>query len=235
MCFSAEASAAAAVVLLPVGSYCLATAWRKDRAYLPLAAVPVLFGLQQVCEACVWLALGRGDPAAARVPAAAFLFFALAAWPVWSPLAAAAIEPRGWKRWALFVLAAGGGAFAVASYLPVLADGRALAPAVVGHSIRYDLSASAVGSDRWWAWTVLYLTATCAPPLTSRDRRLWPLGVAVVLAAAVTYVAFAYAFASVWCFFAAVLSVYVAVVLHRLPEPVHSPAVRGVSRLPARG
>lgn len=80
MCFSAEASAA--VVLLPVGGYCLATAWRKNRAYLPLAAVPLLFGLQHVYETCVWRALDHGDAAGARVPSAAFLFFALAAWPV---------------------------------------------------------------------------------------------------------------------------------------------------------
>ena len=57
---------AAAVALLPVGGYCLAAAWRKDRAYLALATVPLLFGLQQVCEACVWRALDRGDAGAAE-------------------------------------------------------------------------------------------------------------------------------------------------------------------------
>jgi hypothetical protein len=221
MCFSAEASTAAAVALLPVGGYCLTTAWRKDRAYLLFAAVPLLFGLQQVCEACVWRALDRGDPEAARVPSLAFLFFALAAWPVWSPIVAAAIEPPGRKSWALLVLAGAGGLFAAAHFLPLLHDcGRTLNPSVVGHSVRYDLSGVPVaGSDWWWVWVALYLAAVGGPLLISRDRRLRILGVGVVLAAAVSYAVFAHAFASVWCFFAAVLSLYVAYVLYRLPEP----------------
>jgi hypothetical protein len=221
MCFSAEASAAAAAVLLPVGGYCLAAAWRKDRAYLVLAAVPLLFGLQQACEACVWRALYRGDAEGARVPALLFLFFALAAWPVWSPLAAGAIEPPGRTSGVLLAIAGAGALFAAANYLPLLPDdGGALNPAVVGHSVRYDLSGvPAVGSDWWRAWAALYLAAVCGPLLISRERRLRVLGAAVVVAAALTYALFAYAFASVWCFFAAVLSLYVAYVLHRLPEP----------------
>jgi hypothetical protein len=154
------------------------------------------------------------------VPSLVFLFFALAAWPVWSPLAA--IEPPGRKRGVLLALAGAGALFASAYYLPVLADGgRTLNPTVVGHSIRYDLSGvPAAGSSGGWGWTALYLIAACGPPLASQDRRLWPLGAAVVLAAD-TYALFAYAFTSVWCFFAAVLSLYVAFVLYRLPEPLH--------------
>jgi hypothetical protein len=221
MCFSAEASAAAAVALLPVGGYCLATAWRKDRAYLLFAAVPLLFGLQQVSEAYVWRALDRGDAEAARIPSLAFLFFALAAWPVWIPLAVAAVEPWGWRRGGALALAGAGALFAATHYLPLASgSGGALSPSVVGHSLRYDLSGLPVfDSDWWWAWVGLYLGAVCTPLLASRDRRLRPLGVAAALAAAITYLLFEYAFASVWCFFAAVLSLYLAYVLYRLPEP----------------
>jgi hypothetical protein len=220
MCFSAEASFGVAVALLPAGGYCLAEAWRKDWAYLPLAAVPLLFGLQQVCEARVWDGLGRGGPEAARVPSLAFLFFALAVWPVWIPLAAAVIEPRGWHRLALAVLAGAGVLFGVVYYLPVAADGgRGLNPAVVGHFLRYDFSAvPAARSTWWWVWPVLYLAAVCGPLLASRDRRLRPLGAAGALAAAFAYALFEDAFASVGCFFAAA-SVYLAYVVYRLPEP----------------
>jgi hypothetical protein len=223
MCFSAEASAGAAAALLPVGGYCLATAWRKDRAYLPLALVPLLFGLQQLCEARVWDALDRSDLELARVPSLVFLFFGLAMWPVWIPLATAAIEPAGRKRLALFALAAGGFVFGVLYYPPAV-HGNGLNPTVVGHSIRYDFSAvPATRTDWWWIWPALYLAAVCVPPLISQNHRLRSLGVAVVLVAAITYALFAYAFASVCCFFAAALSLFLAYVLHGLPDRIPAP------------
>jgi hypothetical protein len=218
MCFSADVSAGAAAALLPVGGYCLATAWRKNRSYLLLAAMPLLFGLQQLCEARLWNALDHGDTGPIRAPSLMFLFFALVLWPVWVPLAAAAIEPPGHKRLALFALAAGGLLFGVLYYAPA-ATNNELTPAVVGHSIRYDFSAvPATRSNWWWVLPALYLAAVCVPPLVSRNRLLRPLGIALVFVAAVTYVLFASAFASVWCFFVAILALYLALILHQLPE-----------------
>jgi hypothetical protein len=46
-----------------------------------------------------------------------------------------------------------------------------------------------------------------------------PLGWRALAAAGVSYVAFREVFASVWCFLAAALSAYLAVVLHRVPDP----------------
>src|SRR5947199_10183889 len=108
MCFSAGVSFGVATALLPAGAYCVEAAWRKGRAYLPLAAVPVLFGLQQLCEAQVWVGFGRGSPELVRGASLVFLFFALAVWPVWVPLAVAATEPPGWRRWVAVALAAAG-------------------------------------------------------------------------------------------------------------------------------
>jgi hypothetical protein len=218
MCFSAEASAGVAAAVLPVGGYCLAAAWRKDRAYLPLAAAPLLFGLQQSCEARVWDALG-GTPGLARRPSLAFLFFALAVWPVLIPAAAAAIEPPGRKRQAFAALAGVGVLFALAYYLPLATGERGPSPSVVGHSIRYDFAEVPTARSAWW-WTgpALYLVATCVPLLASGDRRLRPLGVALAASAGLTYALFESAFASAWCFFAAALSLYLAYALHCLPD-----------------
>lgn len=227
MCFSAEASLGVAVALLPAGAYCVDAAWRKNRAYLPLALVPVLFGLQQSCEMQVWIGLGRGNVEGTRRASLAFLFFALAVWPVCVPLAAAAVEPRGRTRWVFVALAGVGMLYALAYYLPVAADnGRGLGPAVVGHSIRYDFSVvPAARSPGWWVGPILYSAVVVIPLLASHERPLRPLGVAVGVAAAVSYVLFEYAFASVWCFFGGVLSVYMAYVLHCLPG-IPEPAVR---------
>lgn len=224
MCFSAEASLGVAAALLPAGAYGVVAARRTDRRYLPLAAVPVLFGVQQVCEAAVWAGLDRGDPGAARAASVGFLFFALAVWPAWVPLAVATVEPDGRKRAAFLLLAAAGVLVGCVYYLPVAADGgRGLNPAVVGHSVRYDFPA---GPGPGWFWPALYLVAVAGPLLLSSDRRLRPLGVAVVAAAGVAYLAFREAFASVWCFLAAALSAYLVYVLYRLPT--HRP-VSGMS------
>lgn len=219
MCFSADASLGAAIVLLPVGGYCAAAAASKDWAYLPLAITPLVFGFQQLGEAMVWLGVERNDPDLARGASRWFLLFALAVWPAWIPLAAAAIEPPGARRWAFRALAAVGLGFGGAYYLP-LVTGDALAdPQVVGHSIRYDFSTvPAVRLAPGWVWPAAYLAAVCGPLLASRDRRLRPLGALVAAAAAAAYVAFREAFASVWCFLAAALSVYLAYVLARLPD-----------------
>jgi hypothetical protein len=222
-----------AAALLPVGGYCLATAWRNNRAYLPLALIPALFGLQQLCEARLWVVLNRNAPDLARGPSLAFLFFALALWPVWIPLAAAAVEPPGRKRLVLFIIGVCGFAVGLVYYVPA-ASNNGLSPTVVGHSIRYDFSAvPALQSAWWWVWPVAYIAAVCVPPMVSHNRSLRPIGVAVVILAMITYALFAYAFASVWCFFAAILSVYLAHVLRRLPEQT-DPSGPGTLDTPGR-
>ncbi|MBX9627661.1 MAG: hypothetical protein K2X82_27930 [Gemmataceae bacterium] len=222
MCFSAEASLGVAAALLPAGAYAVAAARRKDRRYLPLAAIPVLFGVQQLCEAGVWAGLDRGDPEAARAASVGFLFFALAVWPAWVPVAVATVESDGRKRAAFLALAAAGVLVGCVYYLPVAAaDGRGLNPAVVGHSVRYDLPA---GPGAAWVWPAVYLVTVAGPLLLSSDRRLRPLGFAVLLSAGIAYVAFREAFASVWCFLAAVLSSYLVYGLYRHPSGVSASA-----------
>lgn len=211
MCFSTEVSVGVAVVLLPVGGYCLAAAAVKDRTYLPLAALPLLFGIQQVFEAGVWYGVGRGDPALTRPASVAFLFFALAVWPVWVPLAAAALEGPGWRRRAFVGLAIAGLAIAATYFGPVAAGARE-GPRVVGHSLRYDLP------DPGLVWPVAYLAAVCLPLAASRVPAVRPLGWLALAAAGVSYLAFREAFTSVWCFLAAALSGYLAHVLHRVPD-----------------
>ena len=50
MCLSAEVSFIAAAGLIPAGALSMRQAWRGDRRYLPLATLPLLFGLQQLAE-----------------------------------------------------------------------------------------------------------------------------------------------------------------------------------------
>lgn len=229
MCFSAEASLGAAIVLLPAGAYCIEAASRKDRRYLPFAVVPIFFGIQQLCEALVWLGLDRGNAGMTDAAARAYLFFALALWPIWIPLAAAAIEPRVRKRWLLAALGALGLLYGIVHYLP-FAAGLSPDPEAVGHSIHYDLPAlPAIRSFGTWGWMALYLTTVSVPLLASGNRSLRPLGAGLIVFALISVLLFEHAFASVWCFFAAFLSGGLAIVLRRIPgesREQHEPSLR---------
>ena len=227
MCFCAEASFGVAIALLPTGGYCMEAAWRKDRRYLFLAVIPILFGLQQLFEGVVWVELPRQNLEMVQAASLMYLFFGIAVWPVWVPFAVAAVEGPGWKRRALVALGLLGSLFGIIYYFPLLGGGMP-ATSVVGHSIRYDFSAvPATDMVPQWVWPVLYLGSVAGPLMVSRDRRLRVLGVAVILSAFLTSVVYYSVFASVWCFFAAALSGYITHVLGQLPGP--TPEIAGTN------
>jgi hypothetical protein len=244
MCFCAEASLAASAVLIPAGGYCLTTAWQKAPRLWPLAAVPVLFGIQQFAEGLVWIGLERQDDALIAWGARAFLFFALALWPFWFVFAGAVLETRPNRRRFLMLatIAASGWLWFV--YLPVaLADHGGLTVQVVRHSIFYDYYRT--GVFQVVSPTVvrlLYLASVVLPLLVvrlpqvgepakgsagtsprvgaarnwSESVRRWRWGIGIAASAAVAAWMFDYAFISVWCFFAAILSGFLVSEFHRL-------------------
>lgn len=219
MCFSAEASFASAGVLAVAGGYCLRAALRRRPRDWAFALIPLGFGLQQAAEGGVWLAVAAGDAQAARVCSAVFLFFALAVWPFWFPLAAAVGEPRRGRARLLYAWAVLATAWLWVAYLPVLLAPEALAVEVAGHSLHYKHGDEWVfgGAVRWPA-TAAYILCVGGPLLATSRRRqmLVPLVlgfVAVVVAAWV----YAHAYTSVWCFFAALLSAYTAWDFARTP------------------
>ena len=61
MCFSATASFAAGTALSAVGGLTLRKS--QGKVELPLALVPLLFGVQQFSEGFLWLSLGGDLPA----------------------------------------------------------------------------------------------------------------------------------------------------------------------------
>jgi hypothetical protein len=213
MCFSAEASFGMGTALIPAGIYCVRKAWlRAGRAYLPLAAVPILFGVQQFCEGFVWIGWHQDNPALMRPLALAFLFFALGFWPFWIPLSATCLEERPRIRRVLAVLTLLSLVWLAALYGPVLlAPDKYLAINVVHHSIQYDyFNAPMPQAIPQPLLRVLYFATVAIPMLVSSGRApmiRW-FGILFAGSALVSAWIFSYAFASVWCFFAAALSVY---------------------------
>jgi hypothetical protein len=224
VCFSAQASFGVSAVLVPAGIYCVSRAASRDWRFLPLGLMPLAFAAQQAAEGCVWLEL-RHDQQAPGTPAAAvYLFFALAFWPFWVPFSL--LLPEG--RWPAKVFL---GAVTILTlvwlwlYAPLAVDpGRWLSTQVVHHSIYYDTSGlPAFQLAPRVAWRVAYLAFICVPLLVARPGPAGPglrAGAGVLVAAlfAVSYLVYWYAFTSVWCFFAAVLSLLLGPAFSQLPR-----------------
>jgi hypothetical protein len=216
MCFSATISYAAAAVLVPTGFYAATLARRLPQPWWVMAVTPVFFGIQQACEARVWQLLGAGEPAGALPFALGFHFFSHFLWLWWIPLASYLIEPGARRRRlfagvALFGFLAGG-----LVYANLLLHPEWLSVQVEGRTLVYTISSPVRGPVHLpFPASVLYGLIILVPLLGSSLRSIRIFGWLVALSIVAASVAWGYAFVSVWCFFAAALSVYFVLVIRQ--------------------
>ena len=199
MCYSPTASFTSAAIIATVGVATLRHV-PAPRALL-FAAMPILFSLHQFTEGLVWLGM-QGRIGAIGRDHAAFLFtlYAQGLLPFLMPLAVALLEPDGPRRKWLFGLAAIGAVAAAWDaygliFLPtqVFVDHDAI-------SYRNVMTGSLFIS-------LLYILATCGSLLLSSYKTVRWYGVLNVIALSIVELIRAYAFASVWCFHAALMSI----------------------------
>jgi hypothetical protein len=194
VCFSATASFAAGTVLSAGGVATMATALR--RSDLPFAAIPLLFGVQQLVEGGVWLSFGSRAQTANEVLTYVYAVLALVFWPIFIPWAIRSMEPEAQRRRLLLACQVAG--LAVGGYLLYAHTPSAVSSRVVDDSIVY------ANSHFFGYWIVsLYFVATIGSSLLSSSRRVQLFGGLVFLGAALAYGIWAAAFVSVRCFFAA--------------------------------
>jgi hypothetical protein len=221
MCFSVESSFAATAVLLPTGAYCVLRAVRKDSRFLPLALTPIAFAVQQAAEGCVWYGFRHHRPGLVEGGTIVFLFFAVAFWPFWAPFSLLFVERRRPAKMFLHgttVLSLCWFCFYIhAAVFP----GRELHTHVVRHSIDYGLADLRGFRDApLIVWRLAYLLFICGPLLLVRagGEARWRFCAGLVAALfVVSDLVYWYAFASVWCFFAAVSSLLLALAFAKLP------------------
>lgn len=214
MCFSAPASFTLAGVLVPVGIYALAKARRNDPAWLAFAAFPLAFGVQQFFEGMVWLGLGRDDAALVQAASRGFLFFSHFFWLAWVPFAAWMIEPHPVRRRIMAALTALGFVYGLSIFLPAFLLSGGLWVEMVRHSLEYHTMLIYEDVIDRSILRVVYAIIVVTALFLSSDRRVRLFGVLILVSLLVTYAFFAYAFISVWCFFAAALSLYLVAVIH---------------------
>ena len=197
MCFSATASFTAGAALVAVGTVTVHRS--QGREELPIALVPLLFGVQQISEGVLWLTMTRDLPGLQVLATNVFSFFSHAFWPIFVPFAILLVETSRRRRRALKVFVGLG--LVVGLYLLFFLFREPITASVEGRSIVYESPHFYLG-----AVLVLYLLATCASGLFSSHRCINVFGVLAFVLAVAAYLVSVRTFVSVWCFFAAVLS-----------------------------
>jgi hypothetical protein len=201
MCFSPQVDLVTgvtiAVVAVDAARHC------RTARQAPLAALPAIFAVHTLVSAAVWWGLWGDLPASlGNTALQTYLFIAYALLPVYVPLAVLLIEPRGWRRWALTGLLAVG-AVASAVFLAGLVGGRGVAEAC-SYYIDFDITGTPTFAG------VLYVLATCGAFLLSGKRPLVIWGVTNVAAVGLLALLESQGLPSLWCFWAACTSVFVA-------------------------
>jgi hypothetical protein len=220
MCFSAAGSFALSGVLAGVGT--VGVARNTSKPHRLFAAIPLLFAAQQAAEGVVWSTFSPSDHSVAHGAAAvAFLLVAMAIWPVWVSLSLRDAERDAGRRRLLSILIGIGVVVAAGSALMMLRSPPVAT--IVGHSIRYKsvaLGNRAVGI----LLLVAYLVPTIAPFFVSTMRIARTIGVTLVISLIATLVVERDALTSVWCFFAAILSLQTLMAVERvrtsMPRPL---------------
>lgn len=197
MCWSATADVVIGTGVVVVGA--VAVALVRDRRDLPLAALPLLLGAHQLIEAHVWASsTGEGSVVTGGF-VTVWTLIAFAVLPVYVPFALLIGERE--RRRVQWVAAAVGGPVAVVMTVSVAHGSTATDH---GHVLDYG-----AGIPLLPLVLVGYLVAACVPFLSSPEPTMRELGVALVIGAAVAGIVDLLAFASMWCAFAAVVSVLV--------------------------
>ena len=201
MCFSPTASFTASAVIAVIGVATLRHV-REPRTLL-FAAVPLMFALHQFTEGLVWLGLqGRIGKLALDHVAFLFTMYAQGLLPLLMPLAVMLMEPRGWRRGAILGLTAIGAVAAVWDAVGLIA--LPLRTCIQGNSIGYHNAMTAS-----LPISLLYIGATCGALLLSTHHVLRWYGALNVVALSITEIVKATTFASVWCFYAATMSIII--------------------------
>ncbi|ATX80018.1 hypothetical protein Ga0123461_1605 [Mariprofundus aestuarium] len=199
MCFSATASFIVGGSLISVGALTLKLA--KEKRELGFALIPLLFGIQQIIEGTLWLSFHYDMPQLKTVMTYLFTMFSHVLWPIYVPFAVGLLETERWRLKAMWIFRLIG--VSVSIHLLLLITLQPLT-AVADHHIIY-ISPSLYE----WPMMLLYIAATCLVSLFSSHRLIRVFGALAIVLFVIAYLFYTAAFFSVWCFFAAILSLIV--------------------------
>ncbi|PBQ30537.1 hypothetical protein CNR22_01715 [Sphingobacteriaceae bacterium] len=212
MCFSANASFGAGIVLVTIGVASIKKSQHSSQ--LLFASIPLIFGIQQISEGFVWLSLTYQGWSFLRWPMTyTFLFFAQIVWPFWVPYSILKLERDRKRKQIERILTVLGAS--VSLYLAYCLISYYVEAKILGLHISYQQDYPA-GLSRYGG--VLYVIATIVPPFFSGIKRMWSVGMAILISYIITAIFYEDYIVSVWCFFASVISITVLAVMHQIKK-----------------
>jgi hypothetical protein len=203
MCFSAEASFTGSAIISAIGVATL-TKTKKPPQIL-FAAIPLLFGIQQCAEGVLWVTLKSGGHERLENTATyIFLVTALVIWPTMIPLSVWFMEKVKRRKKVLACLITLGGALSLFYAFCLLVYN--VTPQIQNFHIEYvdEFPGTLV-----MIAFVCYLVTTIAPIFISSVKRMWLFGILITVSCLITGIFFAQYLTSVWCFFAAIISILI--------------------------
>ncbi|MCD6017503.1 MAG: hypothetical protein K0S53_624 [Bacteroidetes bacterium] len=205
MCFSAGASFGASAILAVAGVASLKKV--HTRTQIPFAAIPLIFSIQQFCEGFVWIAL-KNNADWQQTPIILFLLFAQVVWPFWVPFSIFLLETSKWRKILLAVLLFMGTLLSL--YLSYCFLSYHFSAHIQTYHIRYELS---FPHEFVPFLALFYFLPTIVSPFVSSVRKMSFVGTSILVSFLITKLFFDDYVISVWCFFAALVSVVVFLVM----------------------
>ena len=242
MCFSAGASFSSAAFLTVVGFLSFKQAPTRMKFF---AMIPLFFALQQATEGLIWL-LNVGIQSNTKSPLAIpfimiakpittlvskitfqryyaflqesatfiYLTFALVLWPTWVPFSLSIAETSALRRNILLVLLAIGLGIS-GMLLTILLIGGVNVQVIKGNLI---YTVPEIFHKVQITDLLLYCLVTILPFFITSMKGTKILGLALTGSAVLTWYAWYTTFGSMWCFFAALLSVGILTIVHNKPN-----------------
>lgn len=203
MCFSAEASFAAAAVLGGIGIASLKNG--ETKSMWTLAIIPIIFAFQQFFEGVLWLSLKHQISLGflTVISPYIFIFSALIFWPLWIPFSLLWIEKKGWRR----TIQSGCffcGALIVIYFVSALTSAISTIR-IYEHHIQYQADILNL--------TPLYAIVILLPWFVSSLKSTKLFGFLLLISFLSSKYFYEHTYISVWCFFAGILSIILYYIL----------------------
>ena len=205
MCFSLEASFISGTVLAVVGVLAIKKTHSIPQAVF--AGSPLLFSFQQFSEGFVWLSITNTEYSSWLKPSATiFLTIAEVIWPVWVSLSLLLLEKKKINKTILFLLFGIG--VIVSTYLGLHLLTNTIKVEQTNYHINYNFG---VPNSVVYIFSVLYFLSAVMPLFFSsiNIKKTAPIGLLILLSYLVSKIYFENYVLSIWCFFAALISVLV--------------------------
>ncbi len=203
MCFSTEASFSAAIILGGIG--CATAKAASNKNFYILASIPLLFAFQQLSEGLIWYSFAYHHLPASFLQLAMKFYLTLAflVWPIWIPLALFVVEGMAWRRMLI------GAALFAGCCLSFVNLSFALKQEVVVQIVNHSLQYTGNIPNQ----TIIYPLIVLIPCFLSSLKNMYLFGLLVSAGYFLANYFYQTTFVSVWCFFAAIVSLLIYKIL----------------------